>query len=361
MKKTKKIFLTMGAILPLLISTPLVAAGCVKPKNPEVKLEGEKPKTTPEKKPEVKPEGEKPGTTPEKSPEVKPEKPKMPEAKPLDNKIIYDNSNDFYKSLDGLSGQNLRDNLFALQKAHRNHSTKYKDLFNTYKDAFVDKYYEKDGSVLDIYEEIPDKEDVFTNWHGKYRDQGKHEGDGMNREHLVPQSWFGKSAPMRTDAHHVWPTDKLVNAWHANYPYGTVKELQGNKISKNGTKTGLSVEDGGPVTEPINEFKGDVARAYLYFCLSYNDLNITSSNQATRVFKKINEKNTITPIFLKTFLAWNNLDKVSKFDIDRNNGVYKHQGNRNPFIDYPELIDVVYNNNNDYVFKNKGIAIGLNK
>ena len=70
----------MGAILPLLISTPLVAAGCVKP--------------------EVKPEGEKPKTTPEKSPEAKPEKPKMPEAKPLDNKIIYDNSNDFYKSLD---------------------------------------------------------------------------------------------------------------------------------------------------------------------------------------------------------------------------------------------------------------------
>ena len=150
----------MGAILPLLISTPLVAAGCVKP---EAKPEGEKPGTTPEKKPEVKLEGEKPKTAPEKSPEAKPEEPKKPEAKPLDNKIIYDNSNDFYKSLNGLSGQNLRDNLFALQKAHRNHSTKYKDLFNTYKDAFVDKYYEKDGSVLDIYEEIPNKEDVFTN------------------------------------------------------------------------------------------------------------------------------------------------------------------------------------------------------
>ncbi|WP_052027866.1 endonuclease [Metamycoplasma hominis] len=203
MKKSKKIFLTMGAILPLLISTPLVAAGCVKP---EAKPESEKPGTTPEKKPEVKPEGEKPKTTPEKSPEAKPEKPKMPEAKSLDNKIIYDNSNDFYKSLDGLSGQNLRDNLFALQKAHRNHSTKYNDLFDTYKDAFVDKYYEKDGSVLDIYEEIPDKEDVFTNWHGKYRDTGKREGQGMNREHLVPQSWFRKSAPIRTDAHHVWPT-----------------------------------------------------------------------------------------------------------------------------------------------------------
>ncbi|RAW47195.1 ribonuclease, partial [Metamycoplasma hominis] len=55
MKKSKKIFLTMGAILPLLISTPLVAAGCVKTKKPEVQPEGEKPGTTPEKKPEAKP------------------------------------------------------------------------------------------------------------------------------------------------------------------------------------------------------------------------------------------------------------------------------------------------------------------
>lgn len=102
----------MGAILPLLISAPLVAAGCVKP--------------------EAKPESEKSGTTPEKSPEAKPEKPKMPEAKSLDNKIIYDNSNDFYKSLDGLSGQNLRDNLFALQKAHRNHSTITQQNIMTY-------------------------------------------------------------------------------------------------------------------------------------------------------------------------------------------------------------------------------------
>ncbi|RCJ00329.1 hypothetical protein DSL65_01185, partial [Metamycoplasma hominis] len=70
MKKSKKILLTMGVVLPLLASTPLVAAGCVKTK-PEVKPEepkkpeGEKPGTTPEKKPE----GEKPGTTPEVKPE----------------------------------------------------------------------------------------------------------------------------------------------------------------------------------------------------------------------------------------------------------------------------------------------------
>ncbi|QKX38297.1 leucine-rich repeat protein [Metamycoplasma hominis] len=87
MKKSKKILLTMGGILPLVISAPLVAAGCKEPNKPEVKPEdpkkpeGEKPGTTPEVKPEdpKKPEGEKPGTTPEVKPEDKPEpKPENP-------------------------------------------------------------------------------------------------------------------------------------------------------------------------------------------------------------------------------------------------------------------------------------------
>ncbi|AIU33784.1 variable surface lipoprotein [Metamycoplasma hominis] len=58
MKKSKKILLTMGGILPLVISAPLVAAGCKEPNKPEVKPEDPK-----------KPEGEKPGTTPEVKPE----------------------------------------------------------------------------------------------------------------------------------------------------------------------------------------------------------------------------------------------------------------------------------------------------
>ncbi|AKJ52510.1 leucine-rich repeat protein [Metamycoplasma hominis] len=68
MKKSKKILLTMGGILPLVISAPLVAAGCKEPNKPEVKPEDPK-----------KPEGEKPGTTPEVKPEDKPEpKPENP-------------------------------------------------------------------------------------------------------------------------------------------------------------------------------------------------------------------------------------------------------------------------------------------
>lgn len=270
--------------------------------------------------------------------------------------IEYDQSNNFYQSLDGLSGEALRNNLFLLQKANRNSTPKYSDLWKTYEDAFVDKFYENDGTVLDFYTEIPNGKDKY-NFSFNDRHQGekvKNEGEKFNREHIIPQSWFGKKNPMRNDAHHVWPSDVIVNAIHGNLPYGTTKN--GKIVSSNGSKFGTSVEDGENVFEVINEFKGDIARVYFYFVLTYQDKNLNQGKHANRVFEKINDKYTIKSNFLNTYLEWAKKDDISQFDLDRNNGIYKHQKNRNPFIDYPELIAVYFENDNNFVFKNKGIA-----
>ena len=82
MKKHTKILLALGSIATSVAAIPLVAAGCVKTKKPEVKPEDHK---KPEVKPEdpKKPEGEKPGTTPE----VKPEDKRSEEQKEIDNWI----------------------------------------------------------------------------------------------------------------------------------------------------------------------------------------------------------------------------------------------------------------------------------
>ncbi|WP_373438596.1 endonuclease [Metamycoplasma equirhinis] len=300
-----------------------------------------------------------PNPNEEETPKIDDTTPFAGQAPTLDNihRLEYDNSNDFYKSLDGLSGQELRNKLFKIQVNNRYTSLGYGDLFKTYKDAFLDKYYEKDNSVLDIYGENPNGDDPFVFYHGNFQDTGNTEGKGMNREHLVPQSWFAKEDMMRNDAHHVWPTDKKVNEVHSNYPYGTVKEVR--YISKNGTKIGLSNEDGQKVCEPINEFKGDVARAYLYFVFTYGDKNLEQNSQASRIFQKQNGKETIKKAFLITLLAWNYKDSISQFDLDRNNGIYKHQKNRNPLIDYPELVKVLFENDDTFVFRNKGVAVKL--
>ncbi|WP_240939121.1 endonuclease [Mycoplasma phocoeninasale] len=271
--------------------------------------------------------------------------------------LKYDSGNDFYKSLNGLKGDELRNKLFQIQEAHRNENHEYSDLFNTYKDAFVDKYYENDGTVLDIYGENIKESDPFVFKHGEFRDKGKKEGEGMNREHLVPQSWWGSENLMRIDAHHVWPTDKKVNELHGNLPYGTVTNA--HYTSKNGTLVGVSEEDGKDVCEVIDEFKGDVARAYLYFALTYRDKDLAQNKNAQRFFEQKNGVYSIKANFLGTMLKWAYKDNISQFDLDRNNAIYKHQTNRNPFIDYPELIKVYFENDNNFVFKNKGVAVSL--
>ncbi|QJR43348.1 nuclease [Mycoplasma miroungigenitalium] len=234
--------------------------------------------------------------------------------------IKYDSNNKFYSSLEGKSGQELIDALMQLQRQHRSSTGGYGDLYRTYRDAFVDKYYEKDGSLLDMYEEIPNGKD---NYSYSFNDNGSSagsEGVGWNREHIIPQSWFGKDSPMRNDAHHVWPTDIHVNGKHSNLPYGNVKS---GWTSINGTKVGTGV-DGGDVTEVINEFKGDVSRAILYFYLTYNDKNLTKKGVASRIIDSSND-NKIKVNFLNELLEWHYRDSITQFDLDRNNGIYKHQ------------------------------------
>jgi endonuclease I len=40
---------------------------------------------------------------------------------------------------------------------------------------------------------------------------------------------------------------------------------------------------------------------------------------------------------------WNQQDPVDQAEMNRNNEIEKIQGNRNPFIDFPELVDQVHN------------------
>ncbi|QSF13663.1 endonuclease [Mycoplasma sp. Mirounga ES2805-ORL] len=267
-------------------------------------------------------------------------------------KEIKYESSDFYDSLEGKSGTALIRALRELQAKYRNNTGGYNDLYKTYEDSFVDRYYENNNQLLCIYAEVPSGKDPYEYNFSQKGGSGR-EGNGWNREHIIAQSWFGKAAPMRNDAHHVWPTDATVNGKHGNFPYGNVKTI--DYKSQNGTIVGTGYEDGQEVVEVINEFKGDVARAHLYFALTYYDKSLTGTS-GPRFFEKVNGINTIKEPFLKTMLEWAKYDPITQFDLDRNNGIYKHQHNRNPFSDYPELIDVVFGNNTSYVFHNHGFA-----
>ncbi len=225
------------------------------------------------------------------------------------------------------------------------------DLYsnNNAKNGFRDKYYENDQTILDIYSEKPTAADpyVYTVISDQCGNYGK-EGDCYNREHLVPQSYFNDQTPMRTDAFHVWPSDGKVNNERGNLPFGKVATA--NYTSLNGTKRGSSAVNGfsGTVVEPIDEFKGDIARAYFYFVTRYEDLMDDFFNGSTQTQTQVRAMfdGSIDKVFVTGFLdvlyQWHLQDPVSIRETNLNDYIYSVQGNRNPYIDNPTYVTAVW-------------------
>lgn len=219
----------------------------------------------------------------------------------------------------------------------------YGGLYTTYLTSDRDFYYENNGTLLDLYTENPTgTECEFT--YGVGQDDGtlgNAECERYNREHTVPQSYFGAGIqPMFSDAHFVIPSDKYVNAQRGDFPFGRVNGL-GTQYS-NGSKKGSNLNSGysfgftGTVFEPIDEFKGDIARMLLYFATRYETELVNfyaNSNSLSKVMFDGTSDKSFSTTFLNILLTWNIQDPVSQREIDRNNAIYARQNNRNPYID----------------------------
>ncbi|GEJ45674.1 MULTISPECIES: endonuclease [unclassified Chryseobacterium] len=245
----------------------------------------------------------------------------------------------YYNQAAGLSGAALKTALKnIISNGHVDHG--YNGLWTGYATTDRDYFYENDGTILDIYSENPSGPDQYsytygTNQCGTYST----EGQCYNREHVVPQSLFSSASPMVADIHFIRPTDGKVNGMRSNYPYGIVGNA--SFVSKNGSKLGTSISAGysGTVFEPIDAFKGDIARMILYFVTRYEDklVNFTSGGMlANSTFPGLQ------PWALNQYLAWHAMDPVSPEEIARNNASYAYQGNRNPFIDHPEYVAQIW-------------------
>ena len=216
--------------------------------------------------------------------------------------------------------------------------------------------YENDNTIVDMYSENPNNASsdpynfnyntasgVNAGQCGSY----SNEGDCYNREHLVPQAYFDhfQVNPMKNDPNFVIPTDGKVNGTRDNFPFGRVNVA--SYTSGNGSKLGSNLNSGysagytGTVFEPIDEFKGDIARCLLYFGTRYEDLMDDFYSGATVQSKDMFDGST-NKVFSNTFLSiliqWHLQDPVSTKETIRNNAVYAFQSNRNPYIDHPEYV-----------------------
>ncbi|CAA9196115.1 endonuclease [Flavobacterium collinsii] len=243
----------------------------------------------------------------------------------------------YYTTATG-TGYTLKTQLYNIIKGHTNNG--YAGLYVTYQTSDVDNFYENDGTVLDMYSENPSGTDPYNYSTGTTQRCGNYvvEGDCYNREHIIPQSVFNEQSPMVADAHFITPTDGKVNGIRSNYPHGTVGTA--TYTSQNGGKLGSSSVSGysGTVFEPINEFKGDIARMYFYFATRYEN---TVAGYSYPMFDGSGDK-VFTTAFLNLLLAWNAQDPVSAREIARNNAIYARQNNRNPYIDHPEYVNQIW-------------------
>ncbi len=248
--------------------------------------------------------------------------------------------NGYYSTAEGKTGATLKTALFNIIKTHtvRTYSNLWTDFQTTDKQA--------DGKVWDMYSSC--SLTFITNQDNG--SGGTSECEKYNREHSFPNSWFNgdQASPMYTDLLHLYPTDKKVNNVRSNYVYGVV--LTPSYTSSNGCKLGSSDPTtgfSGTVFEPINEYKGDFARSYLYMATCYED-RIAGWASYTTEAQAILAGNAFPAYkawYVTLLLSWCQQDPVSQKEIDRNNVVYTIQGNRNPFIDHPEYAQGVWGTN----------------
>lgn len=247
----------------------------------------------------------------------------------------------YYSTATG-TGYTLKTQLYNIIKGHTDQG--YAGLYVTYQTSDRDYYYENDGTVLDMYSENPTGVDPYNFSSGSSQRCGNYsnEGDCYNREHIIPQSIFSSNAPMVSDAHFITPTDGKVNGERSNYPHGKVGNV--STTSLNGSKLGSASNSGyaagftGTVFEPIDEFKGDIARMYLYFATRYEN---TVANYSYAAFNGTSNQ-VFTDAFKNILLTWNQLDPVSPREIARNNAIYARQGNRNPYIDNNTYVTTIW-------------------
>ena len=231
-----------------------------------------------------------------------------------------------------------------LHEVIRNHQVQtYSSLWTHFQ--ITDRHFS--GRVWDMYSNNPCGDSPYVFVFGDDQDRGSggnREGDVYNREHSMPRSWFGGQVdPMHTDLFHIWPVDKWVNARRDNYPYGEVSNP--GWVSMNGGKLGNNSLDGysGIAFEPIDAYKGDIARGFLYMVTRYENLisSWTNSPEGNEMLSHSTYPG-YKPWAIQMLLSWHRQDPVSQKEISRNNAIYQIQGNRNPFIDHPELAEYIW-------------------
>ncbi len=250
----------------------------------------------------------------------------------------------YYNRMNGKSGAALK---AAAKECVQSHQTlEYYDLPNYWQ--YSDVYPELVNGCKRWWDMYSDA--VYLIQRGQ-SGKSSFSANKMQREHSVPKSWWKLNGsveytPAYSDMWNLYPSDGAANQAKLNYPLGlTASTSFNNGVTKvGGAQTGYG---GGSrnVFEPDDEYKGDFARAYMYVATVYDDINWVINY----MYKK-EAYPTLVPWAKEMLLQWCRQDPVDQKEIDRNNVVEQYQGNRNPFVDFPELAEYIWGTRTTEVF-----------
>lgn len=254
----------------------------------------------------------------------------------------------YYDATGGFTCSDLKTSLFNIIKPVGTPNPTYTGLWGAY---YMSDDHPNDAAnktiVWDMYTDNPSGLECEFTFGSPYQDKGTSgtvECQRYNREHSFPQAWFASAEPMRSDMFFVIPTDKKVNSMRANFPYGKVTSptYTSNNGSKLGPNTYLT-QYTGSAFEPIDEYKGDLARSILYVATAYeNNMTGWQGNSNANDVLNGSSYQCFDDWYLKMLYDWHIQDPVSTKEIDRNNDIFMLQGNRNPYIDHPEYVLLVW-------------------
>lgn len=199
--------------------------------------------------------------------------------------------------------------------------------------------------------------DMYSNSVRYFPNKQGESGCSLNIEHCLPKSWWGWNKDLASsdpawiaykDLYNLNPSDQRANSQKSNYAPGHVKK--GDKFNNGSFKMDAAKSSGyGYICwEPAEEYRGDFARAYFYMATAYEYLTWTAYSQYISNASYLMFSDSIQ----KVLLDWHRADPVSDKEICRADRISDIQHNRNPFIDYPELVEYIWGNK-------KGEAVDL--
>jgi len=254
------------------------------------------------------------------------------------NSALADAPAGYYSSLNGKADAELKTSIYSLIHNFTLISS-YSALPSYFQKTDV---YPDSRRWWDMYSDIPFYAPSFS---------------GLNREHSFPKSWWGGSTSVSAyvDLNHLYPSEMKANTAKSNFPLG---EVDMSKTSFNNgicyVGPGVRGQGGGAskVFEPNDEYKGDFARTYFYMVTCYQNLTWKYTYMLEQ-----NSYPTLSPWAVTLLMKWHRQDPVSQKELDRNEAVYDIQGNRNPFIDMPELAEYLWGTKKGEKFTPGGVII----